>query len=383
MILIRRPAGWHFGNGCCLPAAVCLVAVSALLFAGAAHAADPTSRNNETLRKALLQYPDADADRDGVLTLSEARAYETRLRAQKSQNGELPPAGQAWPPAGAPDLANVAYGPYRRNVLDLWKARTDKPAPVFVYFHGGGFMGGDKSAYAAWMLKECSPNGIAFVSADYRLVTGNGAAPFPAPMLDGARVIQFLRSKAKEWNLDPGRIAIGGGSAGANLSLWVALHDDLANPKAEDPVLRESSRVACVISWSGQTSNDPHFIAQVLGGPKGDYPSALPFYGVKNRAELETPAWRKVVVEASAVTHASKDDPPVLLLYGDMPPVPLPETADWGTVIHHPAFGTLLKEKLDALGVPCLFYYRGSPQPQPPGAELQFLKKYLQGTPGK
>jgi len=291
-------------------------------------------------------------------------------------------AGETPPKNNGPNFANVSYGPYKRNVFDLWKPGTDKTVPVFIFFHGGGFMGGDKSGYIDGIQKECLKNGIAFVSADYRLIIGGGAAPYPAPMLDGARVVQFLRARAKEWNLDPKRIAIGGGSAGANISLWVALHNDLADPKSDDPVLRESSRVACVVSWDGQTSNDPHLIRQLLGGPKTDHPALLPFYGVKKREELETPAMRKVEEDASAVTHASQDDPPVLLTYGRrMTPLPLPETTDMSIVIHHPAFGKLLKDKLDALGVPCQFYYGDSPQQIQPGTCMEFLKKSLHVAP--
>ena len=46
--------------------------------------------------------------------------------------------------------------------------------------------------------------GITVVSANYRFVKGDDqAAPYPAPMLDGARVVQFVRSQAKQWNIDP------------------------------------------------------------------------------------------------------------------------------------------------------------------------------------
>lgn len=283
-------------------------------------------------------------------------------------------------PAGKPDpdLRDIRYGPAARQRFDLWRApATAKPAPVFVFFHGGGFTGGDKTGVNAALLADCLRSGIAVVSANYRLIIGDGAAPYPAPMLDGARVVQFLRSHAADWNLDPTRIAIGGGSAGANLSLWVALHDDLADPQAADPVARASSRVACVISWDGQTSNDPHLV-KLLGGPKTDHPSLLPLYGVKARADLETPAMRRVVEAASAINHASKDDPPVLLVYGGaLTPVPLPDTVDWGVAIHHPYFGKLLKDKLNPLGVPCEFYYARSPRPLHRDTCIGFLRKYL------
>jgi hypothetical protein len=122
---------------------LCLIAASSLLIALAASAEEATSRDNEVLKKGLLQYPDADVNHDGVLTETEGRAYEKRLREQRG--GQPTQADPARPPAIAPDLANVACGPERRNAFDLWRPKTDKPVPVFIYFHGGGFMGGDKS----------------------------------------------------------------------------------------------------------------------------------------------------------------------------------------------------------------------------------------------
>ena len=78
------------------------------------------------------------------------------------------------------------------------------------------------------------------ISVDYRLTPKH---PFPAQVEDAARAVQFVRSKAKEWNLDPGRIVAMGGSAGAQLSAWVALHDDLARPDSPDPIERHSTRL--------------------------------------------------------------------------------------------------------------------------------------------
>ena len=65
-------------------------------------------------------------------------------------------------PAGAqnkfsrtPDLANVSYGPYERNVVDLWKAKSERPTPLVVFIHGGGFRGGDKSNLSPILLDLC------------------------------------------------------------------------------------------------------------------------------------------------------------------------------------------------------------------------------------
>ena len=102
----------------------------------------------------------------------------------------------------APDLT-AKYGPHERNVLDLWKAKSERPTPLVIFIHGGGFRAGDKANLSPALLRECLAAGISVVSANYRF---SSDAPYPASMLDGARVVQFVRSRAKEWNIDPRRI---------------------------------------------------------------------------------------------------------------------------------------------------------------------------------
>lgn len=114
--------------------------------------------------------------------------------------------------------ADVRYGPYDNDVLDFYPAKTEAPAPVLINYHGGGWTGGDKKSFNPAPLLRA---GIAVVSANYRFTTGTkDAAPYPAPMQDSARVVQFVRSKAQEWHLDPARIALTGDSAGAVISMW-------------------------------------------------------------------------------------------------------------------------------------------------------------------
>src|SRR5262249_58540664 len=84
--------------------------------------------------------------------------------------------------------------------------------------------------------------------------------------LDGARAIQFLRSKAAEWNLDPKKFAATGGSAGAGISLWVGFHDDLADPVSTDPVSWQSTRLTCMAVLGAQASYDPRWIQRGIGG---------------------------------------------------------------------------------------------------------------------
>ena len=132
-------------------------------------------------------------------------------------------------------LIDVAYGSHPRQVLDFYQAGSDKPTPVVFYIHGGGWRGGSKKTNPKAFLAK----GISVVAINYRYVQ-NGVEdkvepPVKAPLGDATRALQFVRSKAAEWNLDKTRIGATGGSAGACSSLWLAFHDDMADPRATTP----------------------------------------------------------------------------------------------------------------------------------------------------
>ena len=161
----------------------------------------------------------------------------------------------------SPTYPDVSYGPYAENVLDFWQADGEGPRPLLVYIHGGGWIGGDKKQKQS-VFQPFLDKGISYAAINYR---HTGKYPLPAPVHDAARAIQFLRTKADDWNIDTKHIALTGGSAGACTSMWLLLHDDLADPDAKDPVLRESTRVCAAAVASGQTSIDPKIIEPWLG----------------------------------------------------------------------------------------------------------------------
>lgn len=280
----------------------------------------------------------------------------------------------------APDVRDAKYGPHERNVLDLWKAKSEKPTPLVVFIHGGGFRAGDKSNLAAGLLARCLDAGISVAAINYRL---SHQAPFPAPMHDGGRAVQFLRSKAKEWNLDPDRVAATGGSAGAGISLWLSFHDDLADPKGDDPVARQSTRLTCAAVLGAQSSYDPRWIAKTIGGRAHEHPALMPFYGLKPD-ELDTPKAHKRYEAASPINYLTRDDPPVFLFYNE-PEGPLPADAKPGEGIHHPKFGTALKEKMDPLGIECVLRHQNDYKGRPDAADalhkemVAFFVKHFEG----
>jgi acetyl esterase/lipase len=198
------------------------------------------------------------------------------------------------------------------------------------------------------LLRQCLESGISVVAITYRL---SDQAIAPAQFHDSARAIQFIRHKAKEWNLDPTRIAATGGSAGAGISLWLGFHDDLADPDNEDLVLHESTRLTCMSVYGGQTSYDPRFIRDLFPGASTYRHSALAQLfdvDMDNLDQLPEDKY-KLFEECSPITHLTKDDPPAQLIYGMSM-----DAVD----IHSPRFGKALKEKMDALGIRCEVYAR-------------------------
>lgn len=172
----------------------------------------------------------------------------------------------------------MKYGPHERNVLDLWKAKSDKPTPLVVFIHGGGFRSGSKEKLSATLLEGLLANDISVMAINYRL---SPDVSFPAHYMDCVRAIQFARSKAKEWNLDPTRIGSTGGSAGAGTSLWIGFHDDMADPKSSDPVLRESTRLTCMAVTAAQSSYAPRVIKEWIGESAAKHPALMGFYGLR------------------------------------------------------------------------------------------------------
>ena len=280
-----------------------------------------------------------------------------------------PKAGQ--PAKPKPDLADVKYGPHERNVLYLWKARSERPTPLVVFIHGGGFQGGSKEAVPAPLVHGLLAAGVSVMAINYRLSPG---VAFPAHYMDCARAIQFARSKARDWNLDPKRVAAVGGSAGAGTSLWLAFHDDLADPKSDDPVLRQSTRLTCMAVMGAQTSYDPRVIKAWVGEAAARHPALTGFYGLK-ADELDTPRAHRLYEAASPITHLTKDDPPVYAFYNEARQ--LPKDAKPGDGIHHINFGLKLKEQMDKLGIECTVRHQDEGA-NPLKETVEFFVKHLQ-----
>ena len=295
----------------------------------------------EMLAGWIKQYPDADTNKDGVLTEPEALTYYAKLQAaQAAAKSDVP----------APTFTNLSYGPDPRNVLDFWQAKSNGPAPVIVYIHGGGFVMGDKSGVRSMKLvHQALATGVSVASINYRYLSKT--LPLQDVLRDCARAVQFVRSEAPRLNVDKTRVAACGNSAGAGTSMWLAFHPDMADPQNADPVLRESTRLTCAVSWDGQFTYDMPQWANYFGEDNrqrfGGIYNSPGLYGLETEEEVRGPVGRQLRAACDFYAMISADDPPVYVgssLKSDA-------LTDVNEYLHHPKHSQLLAERCRELGV--------------------------------
>ncbi len=163
-------------------------------------------------------------------------------------------------PTVAPTFVNVAYGKHERQVLDFWKAKSATPTPLMLFIHGGSWRRGDKSG-AVGRAKQYLDAGISVASINYRFVQQAAAdkvePPVKAPMDDAARCFSSFVPGRGNGTWTRSVSAPSGVPPCACSALWLALHEDMADPTSNDPIVRESTRLYCVALIGAQTSLDP------------------------------------------------------------------------------------------------------------------------------
>ena len=270
-----------------------------------------------------------------------------------------------------PTEADVAYGSHPKQRIHFWKtprATAARPAPLVLFIHGGGWQAGDRLSGLAGMLPKLLERGVSVASVEYRFISEAMQEgidpPVQAPLTDAARALQFVRSRAHEWHVDPRRIAASGGSAGACSSLWLAFHDDMADPTNTDPVARESTRLLAAAVTGAQTTLDP---AQMKAWtPNSRYGGhAFGFMPSPDKRDTQFAEFLAArdrllpqIEQYSPYALVTADDPPVYLFYANAPD--LGEPAKDPT--HSANFGVKLQERLAEVGVPCELVYPDAPE---------------------
>jgi len=300
-----------------------------------------------------------------------------------------------------PTEGNVAYGSHERQVLDFWKADSDKPTPLLFYIHGGSWLVGDKRKIGELLryvpdgkggkttaLEKYLAAGISVVSINYRYVSQAQEAgvkpPVKWPLEDAARALQLVRNKAAAWNIDKNRIAASGGSAGACSSLWLAFHPDMADPKSDDPVAHESTRLSFAAVHGAQTTLDPQQMKEWT--PNSGYGGHA--FGFKGDKEKKISSFQQFlanrdailpwIAEYSPIALATPDDPPVFLYYAGAPAL----GQNQKDPTHTANFGAKLQEKLRGLGVDCVLAYPGAPGLEDASVQAYILERLRPANDG-
>ena len=108
----------------------------------------------------------------------------------------------------------------RRLACRVHLPTPDRPLPVMVYIHGGGWVWGSIDTHDHIMRAYAAAAGCAVVGPDYAL---SPEAPFPQALEECAAVVRWVAQHGAAWGLDPARIVVGGDSAGGNLAMATAL----------------------------------------------------------------------------------------------------------------------------------------------------------------
>ena len=121
-------------------------------------------------------------------------------------------------------FGDVNYGDGERQQLDLLFPDNNSPKGVVLFFHGGGFTGGDKAQAFDELLLETMEavlnENIAIVSANYTLLTTPGSQGVISALEDGTLVIDFIQDRLADLNIPANKIVLAGTSAGAGIAQW-------------------------------------------------------------------------------------------------------------------------------------------------------------------
>lgn len=278
---------------------------------------------------------------------------------------------QAAPPE--PTFANVSFGPHEHQLIDLYLPKEGaSPYPALLWF--GGIW---KAAKHPANLGFFNSKGIAVIAVQVRTmedaVADGQKEPISYVQSDAVRVVQFVRHNAAKWNLDPQRLAVGGGSQGAQPALFVGCSRDQANAASNDAVERESSLVTCVAAYRCQPTLDPVRMQEWVAGVKWGAPAL----GVSFEESLK---------RRDELLPLLKKWSPDYLLHKDAAPMFFEN--EWGMVkpdditqnnydVHSPAWAVGFQKLALAVDAKCYVKYPGHPTDEIAKDIWDFVAKQL------
>ena len=251
---------------------------------------------------------------------------------------------------------NISYGPDRKNTLDLWIADSKSNSPFVIYIHGGGFGAGSKNAAYSKnnfkRVKKLLKNNISFATIDYSFK--NNEDFLFSSLNDAKRALQFLRFNSEKYNLLKDRVALMGSSAGATSSLWIGLQDDMSNKNSPDPILRESTKVSCIVGMAAAHSLNLNRWKNMADVDEAYLKSIFKKYLGKMDAEkwMQRSFDENYISEVDFFEKMDANDPPIFIFNPGKNRKPK-NIADFH---HNPLHAKVLKQKADSLRLKNVVY---------------------------
>ena len=297
-----------------------------------------------------------DTNEDGAISPAEHKAFLTRRPAPRA-------------PQGVKVLRDLPYAdtdnPRQRLDLVLPEKRIgNEPLPLVVWIHGGGWRNGDKRSGINRVAPVVTTGRYVGATIGYRL---SGEAQWPLQIHDCKAAIRWLRAHAKEYGIDPKRIAVWGSSAGGHLvsMLGVSGGVEVLEGKLGEH-LDQSSRVQAVVNYYGPSalllmnSKPSRIDHDAKESPESQLIGA-PIQTVKEKTR-----------QASPLTHVTRDDTPHLHVHGTNDPlVPFHQSQ-----IYHAA---LKKVGVESTLITVQAGGHSAPRPVDAGQVRTFLERHLYG----
>jgi len=270
---------------------------------------------------------------------------------------------------------NARYGPHPRNTFDLWIADAERPSPLAVFIHGGGFRRGDKALlYDSTLLAGLLEHGISVAGIHYRFSSQTEEGTLGS-LKDAARFVQFLRLHADSYKIDPRRIACYGGSAGAAASLWLNFRDDMADPGSADPVARQSTRLTCAGAMAAPSTLDYLKWPDIFGISLARLGEMARGSGFEwDEVEVQSERGARLRAETDLLALMSPGDPPFFVHNNEEGGPP----RHFGHMAHHPYHARVLKQRAAEVGLEAVIHAPRIGLHDPAGGDLvAFLVRHL------
>lgn len=206
-------------------------------------------------------------------------------------------------------------------VMDVFTPKENANGKGIIFCVSGGWFSSKESINPAFIQE--------FLNRGYTVfAVCHGSEPkftIPEVLDDMHRAVRFIKTNAKKYNVDPDKLGIAGGSAGGHLSLMQGTAPKAGDPKAKDPVERQSSSVAAVACFFPPTDFLNYGAPGKVQLGEGDLAGFRPPFDFWDRDKatnklvvIEDQERRKAIgKQISPIYHVSKDSAPALIIHGD------------------------------------------------------------------